>query len=408
MGDRSAAQWRARGVRECAWPRRDVGGTARHVARQQRQRARLHGRRLGDGPRRPAATHRATRVGAQRPGHRQPTGAWLPGRAGPQAGADLSGLQHDHPRCTRQRLHRCPVRLQGHPLGRGAGAAPEVEDQAWFFDTELLVAAERHGYRIHEVPVDWVDDPDSRVDITSTAWRTCGHLAAPQALARLTPVGTGIARRLSLDSQLGQFAGIGILSTLGLLALVRGAQRPARATAPTRSPWSSAPRNTAAHRWITFANQGRLGVRAALAGIAAVLATSLVFTMAGLAIANLLAPVPSASEVVALAGRLRLCRPRALRAPASLGVPHAPARTAHERHHGRREPARLSTTIGAPAPAQQTDDHAGSPRSSPGGCGQGVRHGRCRRARPSGCSPLSLHLGALAQRRGQHLLRGGG
>ena len=46
---------------------------------------------------------------------------------------------------------------------------PLVEDNAWFFDTELLVLAERAGLRIHEVPVDWVDDPDSRVDIVRTA-----------------------------------------------------------------------------------------------------------------------------------------------------------------------------------------------------------------------------------------------
>ena len=46
---------------------------------------------------------------------------------------------------------------------------PLVEDQEWFFDTELLIVAERSGLRIHEVPVDWVDDPDSRVDITATA-----------------------------------------------------------------------------------------------------------------------------------------------------------------------------------------------------------------------------------------------
>jgi hypothetical protein len=46
---------------------------------------------------------------------------------------------------------------------------PLVEDRGWFFDTELLVLAEHAGLRIHEVPVDWVDDTDSRVDIVATA-----------------------------------------------------------------------------------------------------------------------------------------------------------------------------------------------------------------------------------------------
>ncbi len=46
---------------------------------------------------------------------------------------------------------------------------PQVADTGWFFDTELLVLAQRAGMRIHEVPVDWVDDPDSRVDIVPTA-----------------------------------------------------------------------------------------------------------------------------------------------------------------------------------------------------------------------------------------------
>ena len=46
---------------------------------------------------------------------------------------------------------------------------PLVEDNGWFFDTELLLLAERAGLRIHEVPVDWIDDPDSSVDVVSTA-----------------------------------------------------------------------------------------------------------------------------------------------------------------------------------------------------------------------------------------------
>ena len=44
-----------------------------------------------------------------------------------------------------------------------------IEDNTWFFDTELLVLAQRRGLRVHEVPVDWTDDPDSRVAIVRTA-----------------------------------------------------------------------------------------------------------------------------------------------------------------------------------------------------------------------------------------------
>ena len=65
---------------------------------------------------------------------------------------------------------------------------PAVEDDGWFFDTELLLLAERNGLRIHEVPVDWVDDPDSRVNITRTA---LGDLAGSARMAAKFATGHG-------------------------------------------------------------------------------------------------------------------------------------------------------------------------------------------------------------------------
>ncbi len=47
---------------------------------------------------------------------------------------------------------------------------PQVKDQEWFFDTELLLKGERQGYRIFELPVEWIEDLDSRVNIVRTAW----------------------------------------------------------------------------------------------------------------------------------------------------------------------------------------------------------------------------------------------
>ena len=48
---------------------------------------------------------------------------------------------------------------------------PQVKDQAWFFDTELLLKGEREGYRIFELPVEWIEDLDTRVKIVETAWK---------------------------------------------------------------------------------------------------------------------------------------------------------------------------------------------------------------------------------------------
>lgn len=57
-------------------------------------------------------------------------------------------------------------------ISRGAMAdlLPEVKDQSWFFDTELLVLAEKRGYRVADIPVTWIEDDDSRVKILRTAW----------------------------------------------------------------------------------------------------------------------------------------------------------------------------------------------------------------------------------------------
>jgi glycosyltransferase involved in cell wall biosynthesis len=47
---------------------------------------------------------------------------------------------------------------------------PLVEDNSWFMDTELLIIAEKLGYRIFDLPVRWLEDRDSRVRIWKTAF----------------------------------------------------------------------------------------------------------------------------------------------------------------------------------------------------------------------------------------------
>jgi glycosyltransferase involved in cell wall biosynthesis len=46
---------------------------------------------------------------------------------------------------------------------------PHIQDNKWFFDSELLLRAEQQGYKIWEVPVEWIEDLDTRVKIVSTA-----------------------------------------------------------------------------------------------------------------------------------------------------------------------------------------------------------------------------------------------
>lgn len=128
-------------------------------------------------------------------------------------------------------------------LRRDAAAVllPQVRDDAWFFDTELLVLAEAAGMRIHEVPVDWVDDPDSRVELL------------PTAMADLR----GVVR---MSRRLGSFAAVGVVSTLAYVVLFwllagplgsQGANLLALAV--------TAVANTAANRRLTFGVRGAAG-----------------------------------------------------------------------------------------------------------------------------------------------------
>jgi len=132
---------------------------------------------------------------------------------------------------------------------------PHVVDEGWFFDTELLVLAEHNGLRIHEVPVDWVDDPDSRVDIVTTAaadlkgmWRVSRRFARGEGRVELArdrsgdPLGTA-----------GRFVGVGGASTVAYLVLFLLLQIPLHfAAANAVALTASTLFNFVAHRRYTF------------------------------------------------------------------------------------------------------------------------------------------------------------
>jgi len=155
---------------------------------------------------------------------------------------------------------------------------PLVEDHAWFFDTELLVLAERAGLRIHEVPVDWVDDPNSSVDIVATAKADLrGVLRLGRGLATgqlpLADLRATFARAplsaaqaagpdvpgvpAGLPRQVLRFGAIGVASTVAylvLFTLLRGTtgSQPANFVALLVTALA----NTAANRRLTFGVRG--------------------------------------------------------------------------------------------------------------------------------------------------------
>lgn len=146
---------------------------------------------------------------------------------------------------------------------------PVVEDSEWFFDTEMLVLAERIGLRIHEVPVDWIDDPDSRVDIVDTVrkdllgvWRLGRALALGtlplddlrRSLGR-EPLVPGVPR--GMIGQLLRFGIVGIASTLAF-ALLYLTLHPAIGAQAANfvALLVTAILNTAANRAFTFGVRG--------------------------------------------------------------------------------------------------------------------------------------------------------
>jgi putative flippase GtrA len=160
---------------------------------------------------------------------------------------------------------------------------PDVHDERWFFDTELLVQAERRGLRIHEIPVDWVDDEDSSVDIVATAWEDLRGIA-----------------RLVAQTQVARFIAVGIVSTIAyaiLFLALRGTLGPGAANALALALTAVA--NTQANRWLTFGIRGRRElVRHHLQG-AAVFVLTLALTSAALNAQQ--AVLPHASRLVELA-----------------------------------------------------------------------------------------------------------
>jgi putative flippase GtrA len=168
---------------------------------------------------------------------------------------------------------------------------PAVRDDGWFFDTELLMLAQREGLRIHEVPVDWIDDPDSRVDIVRTALDDLRGIVRLLAGARLT-----------------RFLGIGVVSTLAyalLFVVLRAPLGVAGANAAALALTAVA--NTQANRRFTFGLRGRAGLLRQHAMGAVVYALTLGLTSGALLVLHALDRRPSRPVELAVLVAAGIC-----------------------------------------------------------------------------------------------------
>jgi len=165
------------------------------------------------------------------------------------------------------------------------GLLGDVRDEGWFFDTELLVLAQRRGLRIYEVPVDWIEDPDSRVEIVRTAIEDLRGVA-----------------RLAATSQVARFMCVGVLSTIAYALLFLLMQGPLGAGGSNALALAlTAVGNTAANRRLTFALRGRAGLARQHALGALVYLLTLGLTSAALAVLQALdARAPRALELAVL------------------------------------------------------------------------------------------------------------
>jgi putative flippase GtrA len=169
---------------------------------------------------------------------------------------------------------------------------PIVEDDGWFFDTELLLVAEHNGLRVHEVPVDWVDDPDSRVDVSRTAR---DDLRGVLRLARSFLRGGGKAelgphRRAPLRDDMGRqlvsFGAVGLVSTTVSLLLFLVLRRDVHPIwANVAALGATALANAWANRRFTFGHRSRVDRGRHYIGAATMFVTAVAVSSSALAVA---------------------------------------------------------------------------------------------------------------------------